>query len=172
MPRDPKVYLEDILEAILRIRDYTKDYDLKRFKADAKTADAVIRNLEIIGEAVKKLPEDIKGRQTDVEWNKIAGLRDILIHEYFGGRSGYLMGRGHVKASRSGTSCKDPFKRLRSRMKSGGYRYFVTLQQIRAYRKSSLRQKFAWLESANRFSHKMLKGKARIGWEDLRKGKI
>ncbi len=57
-------------------------------------------------------------------------------------------------------------------MKSRGYSYFVMLKQIRAYRKLSLHQKFAWLENANRFSYKMLKGKTRLNWEALRKGTI
>ncbi len=54
------------------------------FSEDAKTLDAVVRNLEVIGEAIKKVPEKIRAKHPDVEWKKIAGLRDILIHEYFG----------------------------------------------------------------------------------------
>jgi len=84
MPRDYKVYLEDIVEAIGKIRSYTASLSLQTFSSDVKTFDAVIRNLEIIGEAIKGVPEDVRSRYTDVEWKKIAGLRDILIHEYFG----------------------------------------------------------------------------------------
>jgi uncharacterized protein with HEPN domain len=84
MPRDFKVFLEDILEAIRKIRDYTDGLSLQTFTADAKTFDAVIRNLEIIGEAVKQIPEDIRLRRPEVKWKRMGRLRDILIHQYFG----------------------------------------------------------------------------------------
>jgi uncharacterized protein with HEPN domain len=84
MSRDYRVYLEDILEAIRKIREFTSGTSLASLSKDAKTLDAVIRNLEVIGEAVKRLPEEVKSQRPDVEWKKIAGLRDILIHEYFG----------------------------------------------------------------------------------------
>ena len=84
MPRDYKVYLSDILEAILKIRQYAKDQTLETLMEDAKTFDAIVRNLEIIGEAVKHLPERDRRQHPGVDWKKIAGLRDILAHEYFG----------------------------------------------------------------------------------------
>ena len=84
MPRDYKVYLEDILEAIGKVREYTSGMSQATFFDDSKTVDAVVRNLEIIGEAVKNIPEEIRSQYPDVEWKKIGGLRDILIHEYFG----------------------------------------------------------------------------------------
>lgn len=84
MPRDSRVYLEDILEAIRRIRDYTKGYSKERLHSDLRTADAVVRNLEIVGEAVKRLPPALRDRRPEIEWAKISGLRDILIHAYFG----------------------------------------------------------------------------------------
>ncbi len=84
MPRDSRVYLEDILEATRRIASYTAHLSKASFLEDEKTFDAVVRNLEVIGEAVKKLPENLRSQHPTVEWRKMAGLRDILIHEYFG----------------------------------------------------------------------------------------
>ena len=84
MPKEYRVYLEDILDCIGKIEEYSKGISYTEFKKDQMRIDAVIRNLEIIGEAVKKLPDDFRKGYPDVEWAKIAGLRDILIHEYFG----------------------------------------------------------------------------------------
>ena len=84
MPRDSRVYLDDILESIARIRRYTTGLPRDGFVADDKTIDAVVRNLEIIGEAAERLPADLRTLRPEIEWQKIGGLRDILIHEYFG----------------------------------------------------------------------------------------
>lgn len=84
MPRDYKVYLDDMLESVAKIRDYTLGLNFEGLKKDPKTLDAVVRNLEIIGEAAKRVPEDVRRLYPDVEWKKIGGIRDILIHEYFG----------------------------------------------------------------------------------------
>jgi len=84
MPRDYKVFLEDIVGAIRQIRQYTNGFSLQDLSGDRKTFDAVVRNLEIIGEAVKQIPEKVRAQSREVEWKRIARLRDVLIHEYFG----------------------------------------------------------------------------------------
>jgi uncharacterized protein with HEPN domain len=84
MPRDYKIYLDDILECIGKIHNYTAGLFLVDFCNDPKTIDAVTRNLEIIGEAARRLPEEIRIKYPDVEWHKIISLRNVLIHEYPG----------------------------------------------------------------------------------------
>ena len=84
MPRDYKVYLKDILDSINCIEEYLLDHTFDSFITDRKTIDAVVRNLEIIGEATKNIPDEMREQHADIEWKKISGLRDILIHEYFG----------------------------------------------------------------------------------------
>ena len=76
--------VEDISEAITRIERYTAGLTLDAFLADTKTQDATVRNLEIIGEAVKGLSSDFKKKHQDVPWQAIAGMRDRLIHDYAG----------------------------------------------------------------------------------------
>ena len=84
MPRDVRLYLDDMLEAVTKIRDYTTGMDYDTFINDPKTQDAVVRNLEIIGEAAGRLPEDMRIAAPEIEWRKIVALRNILAHEYFG----------------------------------------------------------------------------------------
>lgn len=84
MSRDTRVWLIDIIEGCNRIAEYTAGMDASAFRADQRTLDAVVRNLQIIGEAVKHLPEDVRIGAPSIEWRKIAGLRDILVHAYFG----------------------------------------------------------------------------------------
>jgi uncharacterized protein with HEPN domain len=84
MPRDSRAYFDDILEAIGAIREYVAGLSREGFGRDRKTVDAVVRNLEVIGEAVKQLPVEVRSAHPEVEWQKIAGLRDVLIHAYFG----------------------------------------------------------------------------------------
>jgi len=84
MPRDYKTYIKDILEAIDRIESYAKNLTIDDFSESRLYQDAIIRNLEIIGEAVKRLPKGLIDKYPKIEWKKITGLRDILIHAYFG----------------------------------------------------------------------------------------
>jgi len=84
MLRDYKAYLKDIFEAIDRIESYITNLTFDDFSESRLYQDAIVRNLEIIGEAVKRLPEKIIDKYPEIEWKKIAGLRDILIHAYFG----------------------------------------------------------------------------------------
>ncbi len=83
MSRDPTLWLEDILEAGAVVQDYIKNLDYEMFTRDRRTVHAVERNLEKIGEAVKRLPDPIKEREPGIPWRAIAGFRDILIHAYF-----------------------------------------------------------------------------------------
>lgn len=84
MSRDPSLYLADIEESCRLIIAYTAGMSAAQFRADRKTVDAVVRNLEIIGEAAKHLPASEKERRADLDWRRIAGFRDVLIHAYFG----------------------------------------------------------------------------------------
>ncbi len=84
MPREYKAYFNDILEAIRKIERYTDNLSFDDFTGDERTQDAVVRNLEIIGEAIKNIPVEIRNKKPEIEWQKIAGLRDILAHAYFG----------------------------------------------------------------------------------------
>ena len=83
MPRDFEVYLEDILQAIAKIRTYVAGATRQSFAQDNMRIDAVVRNLEVIGEAAKMIPEAIRIEYPNIEWKKIAGLPDILAHHYF-----------------------------------------------------------------------------------------
>lgn len=84
MSRDVRVYLLDILERCERIERHVGGLDEADWPKDERTQDAVLRNLEVIGEAVKRLPPDLRQRTPEVPWQDIAGLRDVLIHEYEG----------------------------------------------------------------------------------------
>jgi uncharacterized protein with HEPN domain len=81
--RDPRLYIEDIWESIAAIEEYTRGASISEFEDDRQMQDAVARRLETIGEAVKHLPDDFRLHYPDVPWKQIAGLRDVLIHEYF-----------------------------------------------------------------------------------------
>lgn len=83
MSRDPLLRLEDILGAGMRIESYLRGFGYDSFVQDRRTVDAVTRNLEIIGEAVKHLLEEMILRFPEIPWRAIAGFRDILAHGYF-----------------------------------------------------------------------------------------
>ncbi len=83
-PRDWRLRVEDILDAIARIERYVAGLNFEEFRVDQKTVDAVVRNLEIIGEAVRRLAADHQNLPVGIPWVDIAGMRNILIHEYFG----------------------------------------------------------------------------------------
>ena len=81
--KEDRVYLQHIRDAIQKIMDYTQE-GKEIFLEDNKGQDAVIRNLEIIGEAVKNLSQKLRDQHSDIPWKQIAGMRDEMIHEYFG----------------------------------------------------------------------------------------
>jgi uncharacterized protein with HEPN domain len=83
MPRDGVVYLQDILEAVRRIRDYAKGLDRMAFGRDQRTVDAVLHNLEVIGEAAKNVPSTLREEMPGIEWRKVGAMRDLLAHAYF-----------------------------------------------------------------------------------------
>jgi uncharacterized protein with HEPN domain len=82
--KDASVFLEHILESITIIQEYTAGFEEEQFLATRWVQDAVIRRLEIIGEAVKNLPGELRAAHPRVPWRDLAGLRDVLIHRYFG----------------------------------------------------------------------------------------
>jgi uncharacterized protein with HEPN domain len=83
MSRSIRLYLQDILESCEKIERYTNGLSFAGFVADDKTFDATLKNLAVIGEAVKRVPPEIRDRAPEIDWRRIAGLRDILAHEYF-----------------------------------------------------------------------------------------
>ena len=82
--REPKLLVSDILESAQKILDYTAGQSFEDFTEDSKTVDAVIRNFEIIGEAANRLPADFKNEHSKIDWQRIRGFRNRIVHDYFG----------------------------------------------------------------------------------------
>lgn len=86
MKRDPLLLIDDILESIALIQQYTESATKEAFLNDHQMQDAIIRRLEIMGEAVKNIPTTLKKKYSSIPWKQIAGMRDVVCHEYFGVR--------------------------------------------------------------------------------------
>lgn len=84
MKREFLDYVEDVVEAMNDAISFVEKMKYEEFVKDRKTVYAVVRSLEIIGEAVKKVPKDVRDRYPEIPWREMAGMRDKLIHEYFG----------------------------------------------------------------------------------------
>ena len=82
--RSPQLLLEDIIGSANKILTYTEGLSYEQFLADDKTIDAVIRNFEIIGEAANRLPEEIRDRYPNIDWHRIRGFRNRIVHDYMG----------------------------------------------------------------------------------------
>jgi len=82
--RSYRMFIEDILEAMDKIGRYIKGLSYETFAGNEMVVDAVLRNLEVIGEAARNIPEDIREKYSDIPWRRMIGLRNIAIHEYFG----------------------------------------------------------------------------------------
>ena len=83
MKRDYNLFLRDIILAMRSIEEFLGDMDLDELSVDDKTSSAIIRKFEIIGEATKHLPEDLKELHLEISWKSMSGMRDRLIHAYF-----------------------------------------------------------------------------------------
>lgn len=83
MKRNYILYLDDILKSIHKIETFTDGYDFERFKADDKTVSACVREIEVIGEATKQIPDEIASKYLQIPWSLMAKMRDKLIHWYF-----------------------------------------------------------------------------------------
>jgi len=84
MKRDPAILIDDIKDSIAKIEEYIAGEDKEAFAKDSKSIDAVLKRIEIIGEAAKNLPQDFRDIFPGIPWKQVAGMRDVLVHDYFG----------------------------------------------------------------------------------------
>lgn len=81
--RDARLLLQDMLESLEKIERYTAGLTFERFAQDDRTVDAVVRNLEVIGEVARQIPSEVRERYPEVPWRRVIGLRNVVVHEYF-----------------------------------------------------------------------------------------
>jgi len=84
MSREYRLFLEDIRDSCQKILNYTENLSFKQFVNNEMAYDAILRNVEIVGEAAKQIPETVRNQYPEADWRRIAGLRDIVAHQYFG----------------------------------------------------------------------------------------
>ena len=82
--RESALYLQDIVSSLKKIEEYIKGLSFEQFSQDEKTIDAVVRNLEIIGEAANNIPKVFQDEHTTIPWEKMVSIRNKVLHEYFG----------------------------------------------------------------------------------------
>ena len=82
--RDTLLLLEDMLESVQKIKRFTNELDYEAFLSDDRTVDAVVRNFEIVGESANRLDQEFRDLHSEVEWNRIRGFRNRIVHDYFG----------------------------------------------------------------------------------------
>lgn len=88
--RESKLYLQDIVEAVNKIEEYTRGLSFETFSEDQKSIDAVVRNLEVIGQAARNIPEEVVEKYPDIPWGRMVSMRNKVLHEYFGVDLGIL----------------------------------------------------------------------------------
>src|SRR3989338_888223 len=82
MKKDPIVYIQDMLDAMNRIRQYTHNISFEQYESDLQLQDAIIHRLQIIGEAASRIPEETRNNYPNIPWRKIIGLRNVIVHDY------------------------------------------------------------------------------------------